>query len=253
MQFMARWLGEKGIVFYDEGNRVRCFPHVVNVGTQTGLEVLKEPTLCLDFDVPLPPELLADASYRRALEEDLIGSLRRIAVWIRASDGRRNDLKAIIRDGNAMKRWLDDAKQPEEIPVLSVLRDVDTRWSAVFLMTDRVMYLYHELLHLEKYADTEAPEIVLSHTQLQALEDVRVFLSVLHMAQEMVSGQKTPTLAYVLPAYALLVETLDSLKLKLAKIAHVIEVTKQKLKYYMNKALSTEAYAISMGESFASV
>ena len=99
---------------------------------------------------------------------------------------------------------------------------------------------------MEKYASTEAPSLALSRVQLQALEDVRLFLSVLHMAQEMVSGQKTPTLAYVLPTYSMLIETLDSLKNKLPKIAHVIEVTKQKLEFYMDKALNTEAYALSM-------
>ena len=102
---------------------------------------------------------------------------------------------------------------------------------------------------MEKYADTEAATLALSETQLDALEDVRLFLSVLHMAQELVSGQKTPTLAYVLPAYALLIETLDDLKTKLCKISHVIEVTKQKLEYYMSKALCTEAYALSMSTS----
>ncbi|KAL1760660.1 hypothetical protein FB107DRAFT_202611, partial [Schizophyllum commune] len=230
----------------------RCFPHVVNVGAQTGLEVLKKPSLCYDYGVPLPTELLNDNSYYYALELDLVGCLRRIAVWIRVSSQRRIDLKAIIKDGNAKGRWLNAEKIAELIPVLNVLRDVDTRWSAVFLMIDRVMVLYraiHELLHMEKYADTEAATLALSETQLDALEDVRLFLSVLHMAQELVSGQKTPTLAYVLPAYALLIETLDDLKTKLCKISHVIEVTKQKLEYYMSKALCTEAYALSMSTS----
>ncbi|KAL1743648.1 hypothetical protein HDZ31DRAFT_40458 [Schizophyllum fasciatum] len=254
LQFLERWLRDKGIEFDSEGNRVCCFPHVVNIGAQAGVEILKKPTLCLEFGVQLPAELLADAPYYRALEEDVIGGLRRIANWIRVSEGRRKDLKAIIHDGNAAGRWLTPAREPETIPPLAVLRDVDTRWSSIFLMVDRVLVLYRvSLLHLKKYADTEAPDLALSKTQLDALEDARLFLSVLHMAQEMVSGQKTPTLAYVLPAYALLIETLNDLKIKLPKISHAIGVTKKKLEFYMDKALNTEAYAISMSTLFCLV
>ncbi|KAL1662550.1 hypothetical protein GGF50DRAFT_58745 [Schizophyllum commune] len=249
MQHLELRLRAEGIEFDFEGNRVCCFPHVVNIGAETGLEVLKNPRLCYDYGIVLPSELLADVPYYTTLEMDVVGCLRRIASWVRVSPGRRDDLKRIIIDGNLLGRWLDELKRAEKLPVVGLLRDCDTRWSSRFLMIDRVMLLYRpidELLHMEKYASTEAPALALSGVQLQVLEDVRLFLSVLHMAQEMVSGQKTPTLSYVLPTYSLLIETLEGLKTKLPKIAHVIEVTKQKLEFYMDKALNTEAYALAM-------
>ncbi|KAL1724700.1 hypothetical protein EV714DRAFT_222587, partial [Schizophyllum commune] len=208
-----------------------CFPHIVNICAEMGLE------------------LLADHPYYTTLEMDVVGSLRRIAGWVCVSSGHWDDLKRIIIEGNLLGRWQDELKQAEKLPVVDLLHDCDTRWSSCILMIDRVLLLYrpiNELLHMEKYTSTEAPALALSEVQLQALGDVRLFLSVLHMAQEMVSGQKTPTLSYVLPTYSLLIETLKGLKVKLPKIAHIIEVMKQKLEFYMDKALNTEAYALGM-------
>ncbi|KAI5822992.1 hypothetical protein K523DRAFT_193775, partial [Schizophyllum commune Tattone D] len=205
-----------------------CFPHVVNICAETGLE------------------LLADRPYYTTLEMDVVGSLHQIAGWVCVSSGHWDDLKRIIIEGNLLGRWLDELKQAEKLPVVGLLRDCDTRWSFLDFIELTLIQPINELLHMEKYTSTEAPALALSEVQLQALGDVRLFLSVLHMAQEMVSGQKTPTLSYVLPTYLLLIETLKGLKVKLPKIAHIIEVTKQKLEFYMDKALNTEAYALGM-------
>ncbi|TRM65458.1 hypothetical protein BD626DRAFT_399297 [Schizophyllum amplum] len=252
MQVLEGELRCRGIAFDFEGNRVCCFPHVVNIATQTGLEVVKTPRICYDFDVALPPELIDDPQYRCALEGDIVGSARRIVTAVRVSGQRREHLQDIIKDGNAKGRWLDAKNNPEIMHILCLLRDVDTRWSSTFLMIDRLLLLYRavdEFLRSEKYSGTDIAALALSTVQLDVLRDVRLYLSVLHMVQEMVSGQKTPTLAYVLPAYAMLLDALRALKNKLPKLSHVIDVTIMKLEVYMNKALHTDAYAISMSES----
>ena len=64
---------------------------------------------------------------------DLISKVRGLVVACRASGGRHEDLHAVIVAGNEAKFW---DLNPCELPC-----DVDTHWSSVFLMIDRVLEL----------------------------------------------------------------------------------------------------------------
>jgi hypothetical protein len=68
--------------------------------------------------------------------KDPIKRCRDLVSTCRASGQRRADLRATIIDGNKRKDWAED------VPDLQLLRDVDTRWSSVYLMVKRVLQLY---------------------------------------------------------------------------------------------------------------
>lgn len=61
--------------------------------------------------------------------------------------------------------------------------------------------------------------------QHEVLSDIQLFLSYLHMIQELVSAEKTPTLAIVLPLYERLIKYLTELKKDLLKLCHAIQIS----------------------------
>ena len=84
-----------------------------------------------------------DWMYNRALEADPIVRCRKLVASCRASGQRREDLQATITDANKAGLFgRDDEGTSIELPSLQLLRDVDTRWSSIFLMVERVLDLY---------------------------------------------------------------------------------------------------------------
>lgn len=157
-------------MFYIHSSCCSCFPHVVNISSQHGLKALcgdepdvsviappvmapyqphvsdpMLPTAAADVDLnpSSNPELIADMAYANALEGDVIAAARTLVAKCRASGQRRERFSKIIAEGNKADNW---PKSQDGVSVriddLQLLRDVDTRWSSVFLMIDRLLYLY---------------------------------------------------------------------------------------------------------------
>lgn len=85
---------------------------------------------------------------------------------------------------------------------------------------------------------------------LQVLTDIRRFLQVLHLVQEIVSAEKTPTLSYVLPLYEQLLVMLKDLAKELPKLSLGINATIRKLEEYFNMSRRTRLYGLAMGKLF---
>ncbi|KAJ7026472.1 hypothetical protein C8F04DRAFT_1190538 [Mycena alexandri] len=93
-----------GIPFDVVGNRIRCFPHVVNIAVKTGLRELA--------DLP---------AYGPDVDLDLNGSL---VTACRACGQRREAFEKVIEEGNASGGWGDPV---ELLRVVRLLKDVETR------------------------------------------------------------------------------------------------------------------------------
>ncbi|KAJ6509621.1 hypothetical protein DFH09DRAFT_942511, partial [Mycena vulgaris] len=78
--------------------------------------------------------------------------------------------------------------------------------------------------------------------------DIRRFLQVPHIVQEIVSAEKTPTLSIVLPMYEKLIVMLRDLAKDLDVISHAINATIKKLEEYLGKSRRTKMYALAMGK-----
>lgn len=87
----------------------------------------------------------------------------------------------------------------------------------------------------------------MSDIQLTVLDDIRQFLSVFNDVQQLISAEKTPTLAIVLPVYEQLIAILNNLKRAIPNLAHTISASVEKLKEYMSKARETDVYILAMG------
>ena len=89
----------------------------------------------------------------------------------------------------------------------------------------------------------------LSDAELYVLNDIRFFLLLPHKVQELVSGEKTPTLSFVLPAYEDLLVALKRERTtgRLVHIGHAVDVALSKLENYLNLSRKNPIYAIAMG------
>ncbi|PIL28171.1 hypothetical protein GSI_09708 [Ganoderma sinense ZZ0214-1] len=258
--------------FSAEGNHIRCFPHVVNISVKHGLKALTEipetsATVSdsastnpvpsedpddydflesVDPDTALSgnPELLqVPKEYLEALASDPIKRARNLVTVCRASGQRRADLMRVIKEGNCESKW----PNGEKIPEVQLLRDVDTRWSSILLMIDRLLTVYlgiEEQFKDPKYEDLR--HHLLNSHQLQVLQDIREFLLIPHNIQELVSGDQTPTAPVVLPLYERFYQSLKKAVGAYPFIAHGIQASMTALHKYMVLTRKTRAYALAM-------
>lgn len=120
---------------------------------QTALRYLSNTTFdpaavdLFENELANPQELQDDADYRTALEADVVMSARQLVTACRASGQRRDDFARTIRDGNSHGGWGEEA---EALRVVTLLRDMEVRWSTSFLMIDCVLELAPvSLVHFE--------------------------------------------------------------------------------------------------------
>lgn len=91
----------------------------------------------LTTDAELNAALQADEDYADALAQDPIKRARQLIAACRASSLRREAFQDAIREAK------DKGDLPEEVPSdAQLLRDVDTRWSSILFMIDRLLELY---------------------------------------------------------------------------------------------------------------
>jgi hypothetical protein len=89
---------------------------------------------------------------------------------------------------------------------------------------------------------------IISDKQYEVLQDICSVLSVLHHAQELLSAEKTPTLALALPLYEALITALDDCvsESKFPELSHPIECAVRKLKDYVEKTRGLPVYTLAM-------
>ncbi|KAF8972357.1 ribonuclease H-like domain-containing protein, partial [Flammula alnicola] len=223
MAELEKELTRRNIPFEHDGNRIR------NPPTQDELE---------NWD-----------KYLKALEGDLVGRCRNIVASCRSSGQRRHALLKKIDEGNKTGYWkgkLDDGK--DQIRLVQLLRDCETRWSSTFNMIDRVLELYVAirdfLLDLEQSDITDS--LVLNPLQKSILQDIHQVLQVAHLAQELLSAERTPTLSMVLPVFETLVSKWKKLSSTIPELKHFIDLGVSKLEEYVGKARKTRLYALAM-------
>lgn len=91
-------------------------------------------TTPLDLTAEDNTALQADKDYARALTEDPIKRAHQLVSACRASSLRREAFEAAVIEAKA------SGLLPQDLPSSSqLLRDVDTRWSSVLFMIDRVL------------------------------------------------------------------------------------------------------------------
>jgi len=119
-----------------------CFPHVINICVDHVTDKFTNKTLADDsaeFNADFPPGDPDQQTFTEACNRNPIALCRSTVVGIRASGKRRDHLAEIIHDGNA-KGWFRNLERlAEVIQVKSqeLIRDVKTRWDALYKMIRR--------------------------------------------------------------------------------------------------------------------
>ncbi|KAJ2973106.1 hypothetical protein NUW54_g12126 [Trametes sanguinea] len=245
MENLECLLRDAGIPFDREGNRIRCFPHVINIAVQHILHELKaEPLAPLDAsDVPYEQRSRA----ADALSGDPLGKVRSLVSFCRQSNQRRVEFQRTIQEGNLSGLWKDADGKVITLPLLQLLRDCETRWSSTYLMLQRIFLLYpaiHTFLRHASRADIS--HVALTDAELDVLKQIYQVLEVAHDAQQLVSSERTPSLSIALPAYELVLVAWKQLRLDLPHLRHYIDRGIEKIQEYVYKSRKSRIYALAI-------
>ncbi|KIK75277.1 hypothetical protein PAXRUDRAFT_19136 [Paxillus rubicundulus Ve08.2h10] len=131
MRELEHLLCARGVAFHHDGNRVWCFPHVINLVVQAFLAALKaNPSAPLSniLEGADPMTIANVKKYVATLECDLVGTGRGVVTACCASGQRRRDLCKLIEDGNDSGYWKGKMINPahDSMPEVQLLRDCET-------------------------------------------------------------------------------------------------------------------------------
>ncbi|KAG8729906.1 hypothetical protein FRC10_003305 [Ceratobasidium sp. 414] len=233
MQELAAALGARGIEFDAQRNRIRCFPHVMNLAVNEILKSLVATAASFRAEMSAT-DLPIDQStelYLQALE---------------ASGLRREGLHNAILEGNRLGRFRGPGGDVYSLPVLQLLREMPTRWSSSYNMIDRYIVLYPAIVDYAFRACKDAQIPVVSHKQYEVLQDILSVLRVAHNAQELLSAEKTPTLALAFPIYEAVIEHWEKLCAVIPELSHSITCGILKLQEYVTRTQDAPVHALAM-------
>lgn len=98
------------------------------------------------------------------------------------------------------------------------------------------------------------PEVAVQHQfseqEILVLQDVLQVLESPHRVQELLSGEKTPTLSCTLPAFEEVIDYWKTLRITIPELDHYINIGIRKLEEYVGEARKTRVYAHAMGAFF---
>ncbi|KAI0355006.1 hypothetical protein OH77DRAFT_1404202 [Trametes cingulata] len=241
---LERLLNERGIRFHRTGNRLRCFPHVVNISVQHGLRALGCGSKKSDADAQVgEPECAGGDAESDFDATPAHPPVRSLISKARQSGLRREEFAKIVEECVKNRMFGEEIRPSGK----QLLRDVDTRWSSIFLMIDRLLSLYPAVQLLMRKHD---PDALLSDKTLDVLADIREFLAIPHAVQELLSAENTPTASLVLQAYTELIDLLKHSQSTLPRIGHGIQAAISALQEYMAYTRQTRVYALAMSTCF---
>lgn len=87
---------------------------------------------------------------------------------------------------------------------------------------------------------------LLSEDEFDVLQDIHQVLEIPHVAQELLSAEKTPTLSMALPAYETLIELWKGQQKKIPELEYFIGIGIAKIEEYVARSRKSRAYALSM-------
>ncbi|CAA7271021.1 unnamed protein product [Cyclocybe aegerita] len=239
-----------GIPFDKDGNRIRCFPHVINLAVKAGLKELTElplfdqDILDLEASAQSTPSFSSDPlqnnpEYRDALESDVVASVRKWVTACRSSGQRREEFEETLHKLKTIDATM------KKLRLVGLLKDMDIHWSSTFRMIDRFLETHPVSKEMIKN-NPDLSQYEFTEMEISVLADIRYFLYVFHVVQELVSGEKTPTLSLVLPMYEKLLVMLKDLRLQIPELSHAISVSSTKLEEYLNLSRRTRIYVLAM-------
>ncbi|KIO18794.1 hypothetical protein M407DRAFT_83547 [Tulasnella calospora MUT 4182] len=241
MSSLCEMIDVTGQSFSAKGNRLRCFPHVINIAVQAMLDRLSKGRPPNGYKGSDGMVVFYSIEYLAALDRDIVGVCRSVVTAMRASGARRLGLWNFIIALN--KRNVNC----EPIPHLRLLRDCETRWSSCFIMLNRFITLWPAVQgYIRQLNDGALTKHLMGDTELTVLVDVIQVLEGAHAVQQVLSAEKTPTLSNALPAYALLINYWTGLSRSIPQLSYIMDVGIAKIKDYIDQSRSSKIHVLAM-------
>ncbi|CAE6470177.1 unnamed protein product [Rhizoctonia solani] len=263
MEELAKLIQAEGYDFNKEGNRFRCFPHIINLAVAAFMDALRstdDQYLADRIQANNPPSEERQ-NYLSALKQRPDKKCQAIVVALRKGQ-RRAAFQQTILEGNKNGHF--KQTQTVKIPgpegelidnkieviiklrVLQLILDVPTRWSSTRSMLDRFAEEYPAIWeYLNKNKEIFA-ELIMSDLEFRVLQDILACLNVPHRAQELLSSEQTPTLSLVFPVYDQLIYSWRQLAKCLGPYSHAIECGIAKIEDYMALSRSSLVHIVVM-------
>ena len=102
----------------------------------------------------------------------------------------------------------------------------------------------------EKQADSDLPSLVLSKAEACVIKHIREVVEIPHLAQELLSTDRTPTLAFSLPIYDKIITQWEFKSEQYPLLSAPIQMGIAKLKEYIAKTQESQIYAFAIGMSY---
>ncbi|KAF5364478.1 hypothetical protein D9758_010660 [Tetrapyrgos nigripes] len=152
-----------------------------------------------------------------------------------------------IHASHLRQKYFSDCLRAEKMKDYQLIRDIDIRWGSTALMIDRARLLkmaikrflaHPEFKDLRRYYLTEV-----DWTMLDRYSEI---LAVPQRFQHVLSGEKTPTLCFVLPAFEAMIEKWKVLRDTIPQLADAIEAGIEKLTGYISRLSESKVYTLAM-------
>ena len=121
----------RDIPFCHKNNRIRCFPHIINLCTQRVIESFNS-----DGEQSNGEQSDDAAGHKRDKPHKLLNPIAKCRSFVRAvraSGARRDRFNNAIKLGNELKTF--------QLPELQLLQDCKTRWDSTYQMISRLRQL----------------------------------------------------------------------------------------------------------------
>ncbi|KEP52153.1 putative AC transposase [Rhizoctonia solani 123E] len=263
MEELARLVRAEGYDFDKEGNRIRCFPHIINLAVTAFLDALDltgDKYLHDRNDSGRPPSERTE-NYVSALKQRPDKKCRSTVVTL-CKGQRRAALHQTTKDRNQNGQFKrkELEKQPGlngptdismieiiiKLRVVELLLDVPTRWSSTRNMFDRFIELYPAIWEYLNRNKDIFPGMIMSDLEFKVLQDILACLNVPHQAQELLSAEQTPTLSLAFPVYDQLIYSWRQLGKRLGAFQYAIECGIARLQEYMAKSRTSPIHIVAM-------
>ncbi|KAG8753668.1 hypothetical protein FRC11_007210 [Ceratobasidium sp. 423] len=198
----------------------------MNLAVQSVIKSLSESAKVFRDSAEGPIDDKTEA-YLQALESDPIELCRASITACRSSGLRKEGLRKIIADGNGLGRFRLPGPNGQRytIPEVELLRDAVVEYA---------------------FRNRDAQIPVLSHQQYEALQDIVTVLSIPHSAQELLSAEKTPTLALAFPVFESVIQTWEQLAQKIPELGYAIGCGIHKIREYVSRTQQARVHTLAM-------
>ncbi|CAE6517063.1 unnamed protein product [Rhizoctonia solani] len=247
MEDLERRMREAGHAFDKDGNRVRCFPHIINLAVNairdalgtTGDEYLQRQIASGHTPSDSTMEYLQAL---RARPDLLIKDGNDRGIW------KIEDIQ-VIQVTNADGTIGEKEEEVEvviKLKVLNLILDVKTQWSSTQDMLFRFSELYPAICDYIRQNKEVLGDYAFSHLEFEVLQRILAVFNIAHRAQALLSSEETPTLALALPVYEQLISEWDNAREEFPELAFAIKAGMIKIREYANRARSSPIYILAM-------